>query len=309
MNPRKTEVLCQYGVGNLPKLPYETNDNSLIYSNDNEIYLFCGGSQEWFILTDKGWKYHQHKLILKRHNSVAIKMPNAIYLIGGSLSSNTSEYLSSSWKTMHWKGWRIGPFFPPTMDTTEFRTIHDYVTDFDMSNHKFHKGIHANASGGHKISNEEFIVIRIRDILKCNVETRKWSKWYRLKEGRIEGCSMILDGKLIVTGGCNINTRNLVTCTEIMDLSTGKSWFGGNLNVGRVGFGMAFYYFEGKKRILAFGGKSEDCYGSQTVTLDSVEVWDDQSETWSVSPLQLGQKNSNFGYSTVPSKEFSRYIG
>ena len=81
MYPRNTEALCQNGVGNLPEIPYETNGHSLIYSNDNEIFLFCGGSKEWFILTDKGWKYHQHNLILKRHNSVAIKMPNAIYLI------------------------------------------------------------------------------------------------------------------------------------------------------------------------------------------------------------------------------------
>ena len=85
-----------------------------------------------------------------------------------------------------------------------------------------------------------------------------------------------------------------------MDLSTGKSWFGGDLNVGRVGFGMAFLYLEGKRRILVFGGKSSEFENPEL--FDSIEIWNDESNQWEMSNMKLKQKNSNFGFLSMPLK-------
>ena len=92
-------------------------------------------------------------------------------------------------------------------------------------------------------------------------------------------------------------------CHFLNEIPSGKSWIGGDLNVGQVSLGMAKCFLEGKIRILAFGGKSEYC--RHPFNLDSIEVWDEKTESWSVSTLRLKQKISNFGYVSVPFKEFS----
>ena len=283
----------------MPELPHETNGNSLFSTSNNEIWLLDGKSEKCYTLTSKGWKYFS-KFLENTQNSIVIEMPDAYYMIGGSYCSLVNTLFPKNCKNLNcsWSFWMFAPPLPWRMNKCTCVN----TKECEMQDIRIHWGIHSNASGGHKISDEEFIVVKIRDVLKFNIKNQKWIKWYELKEERIEGQSIILDGKLIVTGGCNIITRNLVKSTEIMDLSTGKSWFGGDLNVGRVGFGMAFLYLEGKRRILVFGGKSEDLENPVLLLFDSIEIWNDETNQWDMSNMKLKEKNSNFGFTSVPIK-------
>ena len=305
LNSRNVEILGHNEGRNLPELPYETHGNSLIRTSNNEIWLLDGKSEKCFILTAKGWKYFI-RFQSNMQNGIFIEMPDDYYMLGGSYCPTTNCYLPKNWKELGcWTCWMLTNPFPRSMNKCTCKDVDECkMQDIRRYGAQIHWGIHFNASGGHKISDEEFIVVKIRDVLKFNIKNQDWrnwgSRWYELKEERIEGQSIILDGKLIVTGGCNFITRDLVKSTEIMDLSTGKSWFGGDLNIGRVGFGMAFLYLEGKRRILAFGGKSEEF--ENPVLFDSIEIWNDESNQWEMSNMKLKQKNSNFGFLSMPLK-------
>ena len=301
LNSRNVEILGQNGERNLPELPYETHGNSLIRTSNNEIWLLDGKSEKCFILTAKGWKYFI-RFQRNMQNGIFIEMPDDYYMLGGSYCPTLNCYLPKNWKNLGcWSCWMLTNPFPRSMNKCTCKDVDECkMQDIRRYGAQIHWGIHFNASGGHKISDEEFIIVKIRDVLKFNIKNQKWIKWYELKEERIEGQSIILDGKLIVTGGCNFITRDLVKSTEIMDLSTGKSWFGGDLNVGRVGFGMAFLYLEGKRRILVFGGKSAEF--ENPVLFDSIEIWNDETNQWDMSNMKLKEKNSNFGFTSMPIK-------
>ena len=167
---------------------------------------------------------------MNRQNGIFIEIPDTYYMIGGSdcpTTATTSYFRWKCWKNLGWSLWAFGPPFP----SSKFKCSCGDVEECKRQNvgrypTPIHWGIHFNASGGHKISDEEFIVVRICDVLKFNIKTKEWSKWYKLKDGRIEGQSIILDGKLIVTGGCNIITRNLV--------KSQKSWISPLENLGLV---------------------------------------------------------------------------
>ena len=192
-----TESISQNGGSNLPLLPYEIQGNSLVHTSNKDVLLCGGRSRECFILNKKEWKVHS-TLSRRRENAVAIEMPNGIYLFGGTscpYGPSTSEFLPNVSNV-----WEKGPKFPKEMKRTRMKSIHDVVRDIrlDIS---FTKGIHVN--GGHKISNTKLIIVRVRDVLKFNIETKEWSYWNKLKEGRIKGCSVISNGKLVVAGGCD----------------------------------------------------------------------------------------------------------
>ena len=246
------------------------------------------------MLRNKFWEYHS-TLKMKRENGVVLEMPNGTYILGGLTSPSTSEFLPKGSDV-----WETGPIFPAKMRKRVMKSVHDMVRDIRLLERSFNNGLHINVNGGHRISKEEFIIIRVRDILKFNINSKEWSYWYKLKEGRIKGNSMVYDGKLFVTGGCDLNTDRILSSTEIMDLSTGKSWMAGELNIARYGFGMELCTFEGKLRILVFGGVS-DKFGNPC-DLNSVEMWNDTSNSWHESSTKLQLQKSNFGCLSVPFK-------
>ena len=220
-------------------------------------------------------------------------MPNGIYLFGGRPSRFTSEFLRNGSNT-----WEAGPNIPFNMKHSPIWSIHDMVRDIYFESPSWNLGIHNNVNGGHRISEDSFIIVRVRDILKFSFKTNEWSYIYKLKEGRVKGCSAILDGKLVVTGGYDINSEKVLKTTEVMDLSNGKSWLGGDLNIARYAFGMDLSDFDGKIRILAFGGVTD--YAKRYRTLNSVEVWYDDLQCWKMTSLQLFRCKRSFGYLNVP---------
>ena len=191
------------------------------------------------------------------NGKISISMPNGMYIFG--FEDQTSRFLefgSNEWKNEpgfpHW-------LYPqPITSQDEFK---DY-TIFEVS-------------AGFKISNEEFIVIMNRHIMKYNICSKNWSHFVKLKLSRRKSCSLVFDGKLIITGGTEIPNGNMLAETEIVDLSNGKSWIGGNLQIPRSGLKMDVLNVKGKLRISAFEG--EDEFSEE---LKSIEIWHEKLQSW-----------------------------
>ena len=200
-----------------------------------------------------------------RTGGILICMPNGMYVFGGSESSQnpfrngpiTSKFLGNGSKV-----WRSGPNFPHKMYPRP-RSIHDYVRDFNTF----------EFSGGHKISTQEFIVVVNRHVFKYDVESKNWSYFVKLKHSRRRSCSIVFDGKLIITGGHEFPHGNALHTTEIVDLSSRKAWIGGDNYNPRVGFKMDICILDDQPRIVAY-------YGNRSTY--HIEIWNENSQSWKI---------------------------
>ena len=68
----------------------------------------------------------------------------------------------------------------------------------------------------------------------------------------------------------------------------------GDLNVQRYGHGMGIVDINGKSKLIVFGGNNESSY------LDSIEEWDEDTETWLMSTMKLSEAKQAFGYCQLP---------
>ena len=135
-------------------------------------------------------------------------------------------------------------------------------------------------------------------IFKFNVETKEVTEIGKLQVGRWMHTSAIFNGKLIVTGGFNYKTTGLIRSTDIIDLESGISRLGGNLNVHRCHSGMGVITLNGKQKLIVFGGELD------VMAIDSIEEWDEETETWKISDLKLGIGRHSFRTCTLQDQEF-----
>ena len=234
----------------------------MVITNNNELMIFGGvDSDECYKLVKDSWK-KQNPLTRKRKYAVAIVMPNGIYVFGGYHSPNTSDFLPNGHNE-----WQEGPA----------------VLDPGI---KYGHGV--------AISQTELLLVgdRFSDsrMLKFNIESKKWTVVGSLLQGRRYHRCFIVNSKLIVTGGTN-NSWNALKSTEVVELSIWKSKFAGDLNVARSGHGMGIVDKYGKPKLVVFGGITTN--GSM---LDSIEQWDEDTETWTMSSMKLSKPNAWFGY-------------
>ena len=90
---------------------------------------------------------------------------------------------------------------------------------------------------------------------------------------------------------------NYLSSTEVIPLSNGTPRYSGNLNIERFAFGLTTIGNQFQK-VLAFGGYS--FYNGKNYYYDSVEEWNEDTETWTLAPFSMQEKKSSFGYLTVP---------
>ena len=135
-----------------------------------------------------------------------------------------------------------------------------------------------------------------------NIQTNIWSSFCKLKIRRQNIASAIIEGKLVITGGMDCTFPLLALkkpsydMTEVVDLSTRTSRIASSLIIPRQNHGMSVMKIGETFKLIAFGGESVDGGG----LLDSIEVWNFQTETWEESKtLKLEDKVSRFSSLTV----------
>ena len=280
-------------------LPSENSAHSLVLTNDFKI-MSCGGSisadeednrQKCFLLEKEKWVYHS-TLSKARCSAIAITMPDGIYVFGGcGIHSTTSEFLPNGSKI-----WEKGPEIPdPGL--------------WDAC--------------GIKVSDEELLIIgghpcrfqpAMSRILKYNIMTKAWTILDDLNIGRESHTCALLGDKVIVCGGTNFDYPGggYLASTEVISIS-GKHppRKVGDLNNPRCKHGMALTRINDEVKLIAFGGHLRDWtkwasmnkedWNDSATYLDSIEIWNDQNETWEVSDLKLKEKKFEFGFLSVPS--------
>merc|ERR1711974_352570 len=151
-----------------------------------------------------------------------------------------------------------------------------------------------------KISNEEFAVIGgvnqdghpIARMVKYNTKTKTWSEWGNLVQARYEHKCTIVEGKVIVTGGNDMEGNNGMgglRSTEVISVETGMSRRVGDMHEGRVHFALVTFG-EQSQRVMAIGGLGDHVLHS------SVEIFDLHYETWSLAQIKLEEPLAAMGY-------------
>ena len=285
LNLTKASQVLEVSRWQIPNFPeYNHKDRVLVSTNDGKI-LSCGGkSKICYVLTKGTWVQHSI-LNTERNGAVAIQMVDGIYIFGGHSSPNTSEFLPNNATV-----WQKGPCVPYTCGSFTSSFLGSLAKFKTLPYHCCYK------AKGHAISNTELILIKEDHIIKYNTVTKVWSGFCKLKVRRQNFASAILEGKLVITGGTDCSNpipgqkQLSYDLTEIVDLSSKTSRIASNLKTSRQNHGMSIMKIGIEFKLVAFGGESEEDSG----LLDSIEVWDGQSETWKVSELKLQEKSSRF---------------
>ena len=223
-------------------------------------------------------------------------MPNGIYVFGGSKFSKQpflngpiiSKFLENGSNV-----WTNGPNFPHEL----YVHIERYYTSFEIS-------------AGHRISNEEFILILNRYVLKYNINRKNWSYLFRLKHTRRQSCSFVCNNLLFIAGGYEVPSGNILDSTEIVHLKLGHYWYK-KLNIPRVDFKIGIFNVENGLQIVAYGGKYETSSRSQFI-----EIWHWRKMQWKLYKLASGgtiskllvKLSRKFGYNRDQIFRFKYFI-
>ena len=261
----------------LPSLPHSNSDHSMIITHDNLVMVFGGyknGRKQCYHINRGSWKL-QKPTTVPRESAITIAMPNGIYSFGGIFLGDIEHCKSSDFLPREISEWEVGPPLPEP-------------------------GI----SEGHgvAISSTELVLIggysTRKMVLTYNIEDQTWTDLGDiLVTGRCHHRSVFFNGKVIVSGGNEEQfTLEGIKSTEVIDLSNGTSRRVGDLNIARHHHGMGIMEINGKDKVVVFGGSN-----NHDKELDSVEEWDEKTETWTLSTMKLSEPKSSFAYCQINS--------
>ena len=259
------------GIKQLPNLPQYIRDSSMVVHNDT--ILLCGGwdNRRKCLQLDHGtWKEHS-TLNLKRAQHSAVVTQVATFIFGGCDSEVTYEYLpkdSTKWlmgKTDIPGGFRNG-FAIAVKSQQEIWLIGGTWTQ--------------------------------KRILSFNVNSHTFQVVpFQLNFGRYgHRCTFIPNtNKIMVTGGYNrydeFDPGYYLDSSEILDTEEGSVTMASPMNSKRFAHGMGVVTVNGEDRVTVFGGSD----GRNN--LDSVELYNTQTEKWKTSGFKLsGAKSSGFSF-------------
>ena len=269
---RSSETLFTKQPCDVPNLPFDNFRHTLLLSAGDHKVLSCGGDIDAAhadVCFEKNaeigqWIFHSN-LIQKRDLAIGISMPDGVYIFGGDQSQRTSDFLPKFSNI-----WEVGPEIP---------------------------GYGITDGCGIRISNTEIVLIggyeSMNRVLKYNTQTKEWSTMPNLIQGRRNHNCAIINDRIIVTGGWDGVNIPYLSSTEIIPLTTFVPILGGNLNTGRCYFGM-LTVGDRFPRLLVLAGETYSDH------LDSIEVWNDDKEEWTITPLAFKVPRSTFGYLALP---------
>jgi len=255
----------------LPELPHTISGSPSMILHSNNQLLLCGGySNQNSCLKPSSYRWTYYNS-LKRNRAYSVGVPTSkgYYIFGGEYCKTTSEFLAKGSNK-----WTMGPSIPSP-------------------------GISGGC--GVAISDEEIFLVggnkTLSNYMVLNTRTEdKMEYSSKLGHGRYGARCIVFKDKVLITGGynkanqINFNDRRKVP-TEIFDLKITQKWNGGSFQIQRSWHGIGEVTINGEQKVIAFGGIGNGGW------LKSVEIWDDTSETWSISKnLQLSEIKHDFGF-------------
>jgi hypothetical protein len=213
------------------------------------------------------WNPFAKPLSNSRYYFAPVALPSGTYLLGGG-SRSTSEFLATGSSN-----WTAGPSIPGN------------------GAHPYYCAVALNSTA--------FVIIgstgHTKHVQVYNEATDSWTYWPDLPQPRYaQGCLKYGD-KILVTGGYlpkeSSSLEKYTKTTLIIDVSTGNNRYAGNMTIPRHYHEMMMY--EGKPFVV--GG-----YSRGTGSVKSMEEWDDATETWSLSSLELKNTNYRFPLLNIP---------
>ena len=244
--------------------------------NGNELIAIIGRNCKVF--KDCRWKPHSKLPFMRHFGAIAITMVNGIYVLGGTPSPTTSEFLPNGSDK-----WERGPNIPEP----GFLCGHGCV----ISNDEF---ILTGGKGCHK------------RVIKFNTTLNLWSILEDLQIPRVHHRSVFFQDKLLLCGGVQPKFENglesfyLRPPTEVISLEDGTSTVYECMKELRDGFGLAVVLWTGVPKVIAFGGtvRSERVYshysGEEITT--SVEEWDESQCQWKLSRKKVLHNTYEFAF-------------
>ena len=159
-------------------------------------------------------------------------------------------------------------------------------------------------------SKEEILLIggmeTYKRILKFNVKNHTFEELpTKLIYGRFEHRCAFIPGtkKIIITGGRSLQ-HSSKSSTEILDTENYSITMAPNqLNVGRSNHGIGIITINDQDRLAVFGGWSK----SHNV-LDSVEIYNANTQKWELSDIKLSEKRCSFGFLSVKHQDISKLM-
>ena len=91
-------------------------------------------------------------------------------------------------------------------------------------------------------------------------------------------------------GGIDVG---VLDCTEIIDTENGSITMASSMNSNRVDHGMGVVTINGENKLAVFGG-----WDGRT-KLDTVELYNTQTEKWEMMKFKLSKARSGFSFLTV----------
>ena len=278
MKGSSVEVLI--GGFRTKQLPNTCDDNfgSSIVMHCGAMLLCIGTNNiQKCLLLDRGtWREHS-TLNEKRYLHSAVSTETATFLFGGT-DSATYEYLPKDSST-----WLMGKSnIPGNGKPTYFG---------------FWKGFAIY------VKSEQTIWLiggseTMRRILSFNVYDHTFQALpIKLNVARSgHRCAFIPNtNKIMITGGESL--RGYLNSTEILDTADGSVIMASPMNFKRTEHGMCVITINGEDRLAVFGGlRLESC---TRIDLDSVELYNAQTQKWEMTDFKLSFPKFGFGFATV----------
>ena len=118
----------------------------------------------------------------------------------------------------------------------------------------------------------------------------------KLNQGRSKHQCILIPGtkSIIITGGYAYSKKVNLDSTEILNIVTGNITMAAPMNFKRWLFGIGILNLENKDRVVVFGGMGQDY-----VSMNTVEIYIAENDTWQVIDIELQKENYQFGFLTI----------
>ena len=129
---------------------------------------------------------------------------------------------------------------------------------------------------------------------------------FQLNVGRQKHrCAFIPNSnKIMITGGMD-SGNSYLDSAEILDIDDGNVTMASPMNYKRSNHGMGFVNINGEDKLIVFGGQHEYFHNNyvDVEKLDSIEIYNTQSNKWETTNIKLKDRKSRFGFMTVPLRD------